>query len=239
MGFPAFRAASSLAQELLNKKEKHTLRRDPMKRQHIASIILMLFVTLTASWVFAGSATISWQANTEADLQEYRLYTGTVSRTYGFPTTVGKVTTYTKDGLEEGITYYFAVTAVDTSGNESAFSQEVHKTIPDTHAPTVAITSPTTGTTYKTSQSTLALSGTAADNVGVTAVRWTNSKGGSGAASGTATWSISGIPLLEGDNVIVVTAQDHEGNEGSFTLTVTYTAPDTTAPAPPIGVTVE
>ena len=210
-----------------------------MKKQDMFLVILMVFMGLMASQAFAGSATIRWQANTEPDLQEYRVYTSTTSREYGTPIPVGTATTYTVNNLQEGVTYYFAVTAVDTAGNESGFSQEVYKTIPDTHAPTVTLTSPTTGTTYQTTQSTLNLSGTAADNVGVVAVRWTNSRGGSGTASGTTTWSISGITLFDGDNVIVVTARDHDGNEGTYTLTVSYTAPDTTAPAPPSGVTVE
>jgi len=210
-----------------------------MKKQHLLLVILAVFLSLVASSVFAGSATIRWQANTEPDLQEYRVYTGIASRTYGTPTPVGKATSYTVGNLEEGVTYYFAVTAVDTSGNESGFSQEVYKTIPDTHAPTVAVTSPTTGTTYETAQSTLNLQGTAADNVGVVEVRWTNSRGGSGTASGTTTWSISGISLAQGENVVVVTARDQEGNEGTYTPTVTYTPPATTAPAPPSGVSVE
>jgi hypothetical protein len=37
---------------------------------------------------------------------------------------VGNVTSYRVDGLVEGQTYYFAVTAEDTSGNESGFSIE-------------------------------------------------------------------------------------------------------------------
>lgn len=210
-----------------------------MKKRNIFLFILVLFMSLVASLAFAGSATIRWQANTEPDFQEYRVYTGAASRTYGTPTPVGKATSYTAGNLEEGLTYYFAVTAVDTSENESGFSQEVYKTIPDTHAPTVAITSPTTGATYATVQGTLNLNGTASDNVGVVEVGWTNSRGGSGTASGTTTWSISGISLTQGENIIVVTAMDHDGNKGTYTLSVTYTPPDTTAPAPPSGVTVE
>ena len=210
-----------------------------MKKQHLFLVVIGIFLCLIPSLVFAGSATVRWQANTEPDLQEYRVYTGTSSRTYGTPVPVGKVTSYTINDLEEGITYYFAVTAVDTSGNESGFSQEVSKTIPDIHAPTVALTSPTTGTTYATSQGTLGLSGTAADNVGVVQVHWSNSKGGNGSATGTTAWSISGITLAKGENVIVITATDQAGNQGTYTLTVTYTPPDTTAPAPPSGVTVE
>ena len=65
---------------------------------------------------------------------------------------------------------------------------------PDTTPPTVSITSPTTSSAYSTTQSTIALSGTASDNVGVTSVTWTNSANStSGTASGTTSWSIASV----------------------------------------------
>ncbi|VAX33570.1 hypothetical protein MNBD_NITROSPIRAE01-1408 [hydrothermal vent metagenome] len=89
--------------------------------------------------VFAGSAILSWDANSESDLSGYKVYFGTSSGSYGTPTTVGNVTTYTVPDLNTG-TYYFAVTAFDTSGNESGFSTEVSKTLAsaDTTAPVVS-----------------------------------------------------------------------------------------------------
>ncbi len=178
----------------------------------------------------AGSATVRWQANTEPDLEEYRVYYGTSSRNYGPGIPVGKVTSYTINNLEEGKTYYFAVTAVDTAGNESGFSQEVSKTIADTHAPTLVITSPTGEPTYTTQEASLALAGTASDNVGIKTITWSNSRGGSGTAAGTGQWSVSGITLQDGQNIITVTAKDAAGNETSKTLTVTYNPPDLTNP---------
>ena len=43
---------------------------------------------------------------------------------------VGNVTTYTVTGLADGATYYFAVTAYDSVGNESGYSNEVVYTTP-------------------------------------------------------------------------------------------------------------
>jgi hypothetical protein len=100
----------------------------------------------------------------------------------------------------------------------------------DTIAPTIAISSPTTASTFSTGTTPLALSGTASDNVGVTQVSWTNDRGGSGVATGTTSWSISGVALQSGANVITVTARDAANNTASATLTVTYTPPDTTPP---------
>jgi hypothetical protein len=102
---------------------------------------------------------------------------------------------------------------------------------PDTTIPTVAITSPTSASTYSTSSSSLSLAGTAADNVGVTSVTWVNDRGGSGTASGTTSWSVSGVTLQSGANIISVTAHDAANNAATQTLTVTYTVVvDTTAP---------
>lgn len=102
----------------------------------------------------------------------------------------------------------------------------------DTQAPAVTITSPTSNSTFSTGSGSLNLGGFATDNVGVTNVTWTNSRGGSGSASGTSTWSISGIGLQSGANILTVRAQDAAGNIGTDTLTATYTVTqnDTTAP---------
>ncbi|MEP6890825.1 MAG: fibronectin type III domain-containing protein, partial [Nitrospirota bacterium] len=74
-----------------------------------------------------GSAIVSWNANTEADLSGYRVYYGTSSRNYLNSISVGKVTSATITGLTVGTTYYIAVKAVDTSGNLSGYSAEVTK----------------------------------------------------------------------------------------------------------------
>ena len=77
----------------------------------------------------------------------------------------------------------------------------------------------------------LTLTGTAADNVGVTQVTWSNDRGGSGTATGTTSWSASGIVLQTGVNVLTVTARDAAGNTGTDTVSLTYApAGDTTPP---------
>ena len=70
------------------------------------------------------SVTVSWDANRESDLSGYRVYYGTRSADYNEQISVGNVTSFRVSGLEEGRRYYFAVTAVDVSGNESGFSNE-------------------------------------------------------------------------------------------------------------------
>ena len=100
----------------------------------------------------------------------------------------------------------------------------------DTTLPTVTITTPTSAATHTASATPLSLGGTASDNVAVTQVSWSNDRGGSGTATGTTSWSVSGIVLLSGQNVLTVTASDAAGNTSTDTLTVTYTPADTTLP---------
>jgi hypothetical protein len=94
----------------------------------------------------------------------------------------------------------------------------------DTTPPTIGIGSPTSSTTYTTTSSTIALGGSASDNRGVSQVTWVNNRGGSGAASGTTSWSAS-IALVSGTNILTVTARDAAGNQATDAITVTYNAP--------------
>jgi fibronectin type 3 domain-containing protein len=88
-------------------------------------------VSLTLNATTAGTAILAWNASTESDLTGYKVYRGTGSGTYGAPlATLAKTTTnYTVAGLQNGTTYFFVITAYDSSGNESTYSNEVSKSI--------------------------------------------------------------------------------------------------------------
>lgn len=89
----------------------------------------------SASTRAPDTATFSWDAVTAANLSGYRVYYGNAPGTYfqavggGDPVAAG-VTTHVLTGLTSGTRYYFAVTAVYASGDESDFSAEVFKDIP-------------------------------------------------------------------------------------------------------------
>jgi hypothetical protein len=100
----------------------------------------------------------------------------------------------------------------------------------DTTVPTIQIASPTSNSQWQTTQGTLDVGGTTSDDQGVTRVSWTNSRGGGGEATGTTAWSITGLTLAAGANVITVTASDAQGRSASDTLTVNYKAPDSLLP---------
>ena len=105
--------------------------------------------------------------------------------------------------------------------------------VSDTTPPSIAITGPTSVSTYSTTSTSMPLNGTASDNVGVNQVTWVNDRGGNGVVSGTTNWSVSSIPLVSGTNTITVQARDAAGNLANDVLSVTRstTTADTTAPA--------
>jgi len=82
----------------------------------------------------SNSASLAWDSVTAPNLSGYRVYFGTAPGTYlqplGQGISVGNVTAYTLTGLASGSQYYFAVTAFDTLGMESPYSNEVSKNIP-------------------------------------------------------------------------------------------------------------
>jgi hypothetical protein len=88
----------------------------------------------------------------------------------------------------------------------------------DRTTPSITITSPA-GTILYTTAASATLSGTAADNVAVTSVKWSTSTGGSGTTSGTASW-LATVPLLVGTNTVTVKAYDAAGNYGWRAVTV-------------------
>jgi len=150
----------------------------------------------------------------------------TWSNNRGGSGTATGTTSWTVNGvaLQTGANVITA-TAHDAAGNTGQAVLTVTYNPPDTTPPTISITSPTSASTYNTFSNNINLGGTASDNVGVTQVTWSNSGGGSGTASGTTAWNITGVPLQGGTNLITVTAYDAAGNSGNAALTVTYNLP--------------
>ena len=82
-----------------------------------------------------GVARFSWLPNSDANLAGYKIHYGTASRNYSRVTDVGISTLIngraqaTITSLIAGTTYYFAATAYDTNGAQSAYSTEVVYTV--------------------------------------------------------------------------------------------------------------
>lgn len=94
---------------------------------YLTLALLMLMMVSTPA--FAGSASLTWDANSEPDLAGYRVSYGTISGTYASQIDVGNVTSHAISSLADGSTYYFSVQAYDDAGNLSAHSREVSTVI--------------------------------------------------------------------------------------------------------------
>ena len=87
---------------------------------------------LLAGNLYSQSVEITWDKNWELDLAGYIVYYGDESRIYSYSVNVGldtQVSIINSTYLEYGKTYYFAVTAFDSSMNESILSDEISTVI--------------------------------------------------------------------------------------------------------------
>ena len=78
------------------------------------------------------SVALTWNASTSPNVVGYNVYRGTVS---GGPYTqinsaLDLTTSYTDSTVQAGQTYYYVVTAVDSAGGESSYSNETKAVIP-------------------------------------------------------------------------------------------------------------
>lgn len=108
-----------------------------MKKLLFAVLIILFAATAYAQIV---NITFMWDKNTESDLAGYYLYQSNMSGDYSSDASaviMADANTYThQTDMESGVPLFFVLTAFDTSGNESDYSNEVQHTIfIDTNAP--------------------------------------------------------------------------------------------------------
>ncbi|MBN1765731.1 MAG: hypothetical protein JW860_10775, partial [Sedimentisphaerales bacterium] len=85
-----------------------------------------------------GTVSLDWDDNSEIDLDGYNIYRSTTSGS-GYSQINGvqlSSSDYTDNSVTNGVTYYYVVTAVDTSSNESGNSNENSAMPADTTPPT-------------------------------------------------------------------------------------------------------
>jgi hypothetical protein len=126
-------------------------------RSGLPYFFVFLVLLLTASPSFAqgvpiitADCKIAWQPNSEADLVGYRLYSGSGASPgiYGVPTSVLAPTTSTKCSslnIKTNGQYYIAISAYDTTGNESLISYAVTFYLQLPIAPSVIVSVAKTG----------------------------------------------------------------------------------------------
>lgn len=162
------------------------------------------------------SVTLAWDPNPEPDVAGYIVYFGNASRNYPYQTNVGNVTTATVYGLQEGLTYFFAITATNTSGLESDFSNEVTNAVPQDVTNSVPTISVVANQTILEDSSTAALpfavgdAETAPAQLVVTA-----------ASTNTALLPASGVTLGGGQGNRTVTVRPAANQFGATLVTLT------------------
>ncbi|MEJ2245913.1 MAG: hypothetical protein P8Y80_07545 [Acidobacteriota bacterium] len=99
-------------------------------RAHCFAILGVFIIFCSSLGVFAGDVSLAWDPSISEDVVGYKIYYGNFSGSYNSFHTVTNQTSYTVTGLPDG-TYYFAVTAFDSAGNESGYSNEVSTVVGD------------------------------------------------------------------------------------------------------------
>ncbi len=93
----------------------------------IASVVWIYHPTEARGLTLSGpyQVNLAWDAHTDPTITSYRVYYGIVSGVYVGSIAVGGTPTASVPGLADGVNYYFALTAVNSSGLESSYSSEV------------------------------------------------------------------------------------------------------------------
>jgi fibronectin type 3 domain-containing protein len=93
----------------------------------------------------SGIINLSWQAVVSDDITQYKIYRRVDSGQWIFIKTVpANILSYTDSNVSIGVTYYYAVTALDDLNNESAKSEEAGATVSD-YAPVLTVTPASAG----------------------------------------------------------------------------------------------
>ncbi|MHB8108962.1 MAG: InlB B-repeat-containing protein [Syntrophorhabdaceae bacterium] len=153
----------------------------------LAFFALVFF--LSAHNAAAANVSLAWDA--AAGVAGYKVYYGTSSRNYTASVNVGNTTTRTVSSLTDGTKYYFSVTAYNSSGVESPYSNEVSYGGSTSCAYTLSPTSASFGTAGGTGSISVAAAAGCSWTAS-TGVSWaTISSGSTGSGSGTVTYRVS------------------------------------------------
>jgi hypothetical protein len=90
----------------------------------ILPTVVIAVLTCSPGEVLGMEVKLAWDACNWPGLAGYKVHYGTASKAYNTSINVHNVTSYTVTSLASGA-YYFAVTAYDSAGVETAFSNEV------------------------------------------------------------------------------------------------------------------
>jgi len=192
---------------LTPRKLKSGFRLQKMLVKSVLASILSLGLSAPA---MASSVKLQWDPVTAPGLAGYKIYYSDTSSTLGTTTAidVSTQTIASIDGLDPGKSYQFAVTAYDTTGTESSFSNVV--TLEEQMPPNVTITSPLNAVNVS---GVVTVNANASDNVGVTKVEfYVNGVLTTTETSAPYTFSWDTSSLAPGAYTLMAKAYDAAGN---------------------------
>ncbi len=180
---------------------------------------MLMAIMTSLVWLSAASAMdvkLQWDPNSESDLAGYKVYYGVEDLSNPVQQDVNLQTDAIISALDPDRNYTFAVTAYNTSGQESSYSNVVK--VPESVMPVVSVTAPVNNANVS---NTVSLAASAYDNVGVTRVEFYQD--GMLMATETAepyqcSWNTLGVAL--GTHTITARAYDVAGNVGESTVAV-------------------
>ena len=187
---------------------------------------------VSASPISTTSEAISWTTDVNATSVVDFGTTTSYDRTAGDANLV-RAHQVTLTGLTPGTTYHYQVTSADAAGNATvAGGYTFTTTVPDSTLPLVSFTAPANGATV--SGTTVAVSASASDNVGVAGVQFKLDGVNLGAEDTTIPYSISWntTTSTNAGHSLTAVARDAAGNTATAAVTVTVdnTVADTTRP---------
>ncbi|MGC3961291.1 MAG: Ig-like domain-containing protein [Verrucomicrobiota bacterium] len=180
-----------------------------------------------------GSVTLAWDASSDVSVTGYRLYYGVATGSYTNSAAVGNVTSATLANLSDGVTYYFAVTAYDSQGTESLFSNEASYAVPAaiTNAPPTLDAISAVAIAEDASVQTVSLSGISSGSASETqTLVVTASSSNPGLipnptvsyASPSATGSLNFTPVANATGTATITVTVDDGQAANNTTTRTF-----------------
>jgi hypothetical protein len=173
----------------------------------------------------AGQPHLSWTApttNTDGtpltDQAGYKLHMQNATRSHQQHIDVGTATNYLASNLTDGSTYYFAVTAYDTSGLDSSYSNEVSKSLAAaTHLTTATYGSGGSITALSNSNYSVATSGTTT----ITSAKVSDGANQPFSVAAASGYSVSDLKV-DGTSVEAVTSYTFSTVKADHTLSATF-----------------
>jgi fibronectin type 3 domain-containing protein len=215
-------------------------RRSQKTRYFLLPLLLVLLAGGGAT--FAQSVTLQWDPNSESNLAGYNLYRSTTSGSGYVKLNGGLITRarYADSTINYDKTYYYVCTAVNTSGLESGYSNQVSFSIPAPNSPPVAADDTATTPQGQAVTVNVTANDTDPDGDALTVTSVTQPAGGSAAIVSASSVRYTPNSGFHGTDAFNYTISDGRGGTASATVTVTVVAaPNQPPTANPVTATTE